>query len=98
MAKVMSLAAQSPVAIFSKSNCCICYTIKTLIYRFGANPAIYELDEFPNGQELEREILALGRRPVFIGREFVGGSNEIMSLHLKGELVKKLRKAKAIFM
>ncbi|XP_057509189.1 monothiol glutaredoxin-S2-like [Actinidia eriantha] len=102
MAKVMSLAAQSPVVIFSKSNCCICYTIKTLIYGFGANPAIYELDELPNGQELEREILALGRRPsvpaVFIGREFVGGSNEIMSLHLQGDLVKKLKKAKAIFM
>ncbi|GFZ13707.1 thioredoxin superfamily protein [Actinidia rufa] len=94
MEMVTSLAAQSPVVIFSKSNCCMCHTIKTLICGIGANPTIYELDELPNGQELERELLALGCRPsvpaVFIGREFVGGSNEIMSLHLKGELVKKL--------
>ncbi|GFY98744.1 monothiol glutaredoxin-S2-like [Actinidia eriantha] len=100
MEMVTSLAAQRPVVIFSKSNCCMCYTIKTLIYGFGANPAIYELDELPNGQELERELLALGPSvpAVFIGREFIGGSNEIMSLHLQGDLVKKLKKAKAIFM
>lgn len=90
MDTVTSLGAEKPVVIFSKSNCCISHSIKTLICSFGANPTVYELDELPNGQQLERELVALGRRPsvpaVFIGKELVGGSNEVMSLHLKGKL------------
>ncbi|KAH7863375.1 hypothetical protein Vadar_016707 [Vaccinium darrowii] len=101
MDTVTSLGAQKPVVIFSKSNCCISHSFKTLITSFGANPTVYELDELSNGQQLERELVALGRRPsvpaVFIGNELVGGSNEVMSLHLKGKLVQMLRKAKAIW-
>ncbi|KAG5567672.1 hypothetical protein RHGRI_003017 [Rhododendron griersonianum] len=101
MDTVTSLGAEKPVVIFSKSNCCISHSIKTLICSFGANPMVYELDELPNGQQLERELVALGRQPsvpaVFIGKELVGGSNEVMSLHLRGKLVQSLRKAKAIW-
>ncbi|KAI8574672.1 hypothetical protein RHMOL_Rhmol01G0372600 [Rhododendron molle] len=101
MNTVTSLVAEKPVVIFSKSNCCISHSIKTLICSFGANPTVYEIDELPNGQHLERELVALGRRPsvpaVFIGKELVGGSNEVMSLHIRGKLVQSLRKAKAIW-
>ncbi|GMP99986.1 hypothetical protein ACSBR1_021770 [Camellia fascicularis] len=102
MATVSNLGTERPVVIFSKSDCCISHSIKTLIYSFGASPAIYELDELSNGRQLERELLSLGRRPsvpaVFIGGELVGGSNEIMSLQIQGKLVKLLREAKAIFL
>ncbi|KAG5567684.1 hypothetical protein RHGRI_003029 [Rhododendron griersonianum] len=93
---VMDLAGQRPLMIFSKSNCCICYTIENLFYGYGASSVIHELDELLNGQQLERELAALGRQPsvpaVFIGGKLVGGSNEIMSLQVKGELVTMVKK------
>ncbi|GKD65481.1 monothiol glutaredoxin-S2-like protein [Tanacetum coccineum] len=98
---VTSLVAEKPVVIFSKSSCCMSHTIKTLIYSFGANPTVYELDEHPNGKQLEKELKALGRKPsvpaVYIGQELIGGPNEIMTLHLKGKLVQLLKKANAIW-
>ncbi|KAI3526826.1 hypothetical protein L1887_06090 [Cichorium endivia] len=101
MALVTNLGAEKPVVIFSKSSCSMCHTIKTLIRSFGANVTEYEIDEHPNGQQMEKELKGLGRRPsvpaVFIGHELVGGPNEIMSLHLKGKLVELLKKANAIW-
>ncbi|GMP99995.1 hypothetical protein CsSME_00047259 [Camellia sinensis var. sinensis] len=101
MATVTALVAEKPMVIFSKSSCCICHSIKKLIHGFGASPTIYELDELSNGQQLERELLSLGREPsvpaVFIGGELVGGSKEVMSLHLQGKLVQLLIQAGAIF-
>lgn len=62
---------------------------------------MYELNELPNGQQMEKELKALGHKPsvpvVCIGKELVGGPNEIMSLHVKGKLVPMLLKAKAIW-
>ncbi|XP_057782395.1 monothiol glutaredoxin-S1-like [Salvia miltiorrhiza] len=102
MEAINRLTADKPVVIFSKSTCCMSHTIKTLICSFGANPTVYELDELPNGQQLERALTtASGRRTsfpaVFIDQELVGGANEVMSLHVKGELVPLLRKARAIW-
>ncbi|KAM7495909.1 hypothetical protein LguiA_020323 [Lonicera macranthoides] len=99
---VTRLVAENPVVIFSKSTCCMSHTIKTLISSFGANPTVYELDELPNGQQMERELRAMGRKPsvpaVFIGRELIGGANEIMSLHVQGKLPQLLINAGAIWM
>ncbi|KAH7836118.1 hypothetical protein Vadar_032917 [Vaccinium darrowii] len=102
MDTVTSLGAKKPVVIFSKSTCCMSHSIKTLISSCGAKPMVYELDELSNGQQLERELVALGLCPsvpaVFIGNELVGGSREVMRLHLEGKLVQMLRKAKAIWL
>ncbi|KAL8522813.1 hypothetical protein ACS0TY_012957 [Phlomoides rotata] len=100
METVERLTAEKPVVIFSKSGCCMCHTVKTLMSSFGADATIYDLDELPEGQQLEK-VLVGDRRPsfpvVFIGRELVGGENKIMSLHVKGKLVPLLKKAKAIW-
>ncbi|XAR58470.1 Thioredoxin-disulfide reductase [Bertholletia excelsa] len=102
METVMRLGTETPVVIFSKSSCCFSHSVKTLIYSFGANPRVYELDELPNGDQLERGLQAMGRRPsvpaVFVGQELIGGFEEVMSLHAKGKLVQLLRKAKAIWL
>ncbi|CAH1440439.1 unnamed protein product [Lactuca virosa] len=75
------LVTNKAVVIFSKSSCCICHNIRTLICSFGANPTVYELDEHPDGQIIERELKALGCKPctptVFIGQELIGGANEM---------------------
>lgn len=101
MDTVLKLGAEYPVVIFSKSSCCMCFSIKTLICNFGANPTVYELDELPTGQQMDKELKALGRKPsvpaIFIGKELIGGPDEVMSLHVKGQLVPLLLKAKAIW-
>nr|XP_043636911.1 monothiol glutaredoxin-S2-like [Erigeron canadensis] len=102
MAMVTALVNDRAVVIFSKSSCCMSHTIKTLISSFGANPTVYELDELPNGQQIEKELKKLGCKPsvpaVFIGGELIGGANEIMTIHLKGQLVPLLLKANAIWL
>ncbi|CAI9780959.1 unnamed protein product [Fraxinus pennsylvanica] len=101
MDTMMRLVAENPAVIFSKSTCCISHAIKMLIRSFGANPTIYELDELSNGDQMEKALLALGCDPsvpaVFIGKKFIGGSNEIMSLNVKGKLRPLLIKANAIW-
>lgn len=101
MATVTRLGEEYPVVIFIENTCCMSHSINTLIYSFGANPMVYELDELSNGQQLEKELKALGHKPsvpvIFIGKEIIGGPNEIMSLHVKGKPVPMLLKAKAIW-
>ncbi|XP_025886240.1 monothiol glutaredoxin-S2-like [Solanum lycopersicum] len=90
MDMVMELRTKNSVVIFTKSSCCISHSIVTLIRSFGANPIIYELDTHPNGKQMEKALMELGCQPsvptVFIGKELVGGANEIMSLNLRGKL------------
>nr|POE52873.1 monothiol glutaredoxin-s6 [Quercus suber] len=95
------LVAEKPVVIFSKSSCCMSHSINSLICSFGANPTVYELDQIPNGRQIERALLQLGCQSsvpaVFIGQEFIGGANEVMSLQVRNELVPLLIKSKAIW-
>lgn len=73
-----------------------------LINGFGANPLVYELDEHQNGSEIEQALVAMGCNPcvpaVFIGKKFIGGSNEVMSLNVQGKLKPLLIKANAIWL
>ncbi|KAI3749279.1 hypothetical protein L2E82_19886 [Cichorium intybus] len=102
MATVTAWVNERSVVIFSKTSCCMCHTIKTLISSFGANPTVYELDEHPTGQQLEKELKRLGCKPsvpaVFIGQQLIGGANEIMTLHLQGQLVPLLLSSNAIWL
>ncbi|GAV83374.1 Glutaredoxin domain-containing protein [Cephalotus follicularis] len=101
MDSVTRLVADKPVVIFSRSSCCMSYSIKTLICGFGANPTVYELDQIPNGQQIERALQQLGCKPtvpaVFIGQQLVGGAKEIMDLQLQNQLVTLLIRAGAIW-
>ncbi|KAG8383448.1 hypothetical protein BUALT_Bualt04G0014300 [Buddleja alternifolia] len=101
MDTLMKLGSENPVVIFSKTNCCMSHAIDTLIRGFGANPWTYKLDQLANGDQMEAALIELGCNPtvpaVFVGEEFVGGSNEIMSLNVKGQLKPLLIKANAIW-
>jgi glutaredoxin 3 len=101
-AGIMDLVAGNPVVIFTKSSCCMSHTVESLIRSFGANPTIYELDQVPNGRQIERALLQLpgcqqSSPAVFIGQQFIGGNKEVNSLHLRNELVPLLIRAKAIW-
>ncbi|XP_062150289.1 monothiol glutaredoxin-S7 [Alnus glutinosa] len=102
MESVTRMTSERPVVIFSKSSCCMCHTIKTLFKELGVNTAVYELDEIPRGRDIEQALARLGRSPsvpaVFIGGELVGGSNEVMSLHLNRSLVPMLKRVGALWL
>ncbi|KAL3508059.1 hypothetical protein ACH5RR_033441 [Cinchona calisaya] len=102
MEKISKMVAEKPLVIFSKNNCCISHSIKSLFCNFGVNSTIYELDEIPKGREIEQALLRLGCNPtvpaVFIGGEFVGGANEVMDLHLSSSLKPMLKRAGALWL
>ncbi|KAI3952536.1 hypothetical protein MKW92_052476 [Papaver armeniacum] len=102
MDKVMKLASQKAVVIFSKSTCCMSHAIKSLFYDLGVSPAIYELDEESRGREMEKALQRLGCNPtvpaVFIGGKLISSTNTIMSLHLSGALIPMLKEAGAIWL
>lgn len=103
MDRVMRLASQRAVVIFSVSSCCMSHTIKRLFCELGVSPAVYELDEEPMGREMEKALIKLlGRKPpvpaVFIGGKLIGSTDGVMSLHLGGNLVPLLLDAGALWL
>ncbi|EXC34706.1 Monothiol glutaredoxin-S9 [Morus notabilis] len=59
------------------------------------NPGVYELDQDPEGREMEKALTRLGCNApvpaVFIDGKLVGSTNEVMSLHLSGNLIPLLK-------
>ncbi|KAK4770919.1 hypothetical protein SAY87_031451 [Trapa incisa] len=102
MERVKQMVSEKPVVIFSKSSCCMSYTMKTLFSELGVYPSIHELDEVPRGKEIEQALIRLGRSPpvpvVFVGGELVGGVSEVMTLHLKRSLVPMLKRVGALWL
>ncbi|OAY61766.1 monothiol glutaredoxin-S9 [Manihot esculenta] len=95
MEKVMGLASEKGVVIFSKSSCCMCYAVKILFQGIGVDPLVYEIDQDPEGREMERALMRMGCSApvpaVFIGGKLIGSTNEIMSHHLSGTLIQMLK-------
>ncbi|KAE9593841.1 hypothetical protein Lal_00036591 [Lupinus albus] len=95
------LIAENPVVIFSKSTCCMSHTVKALIFSFGANPTVIEIDKMPNLHQIERALIQLGCHPsvpaVFIGQQFIGGADKVIGLNIQNKLSQLLLNAKAIF-
>nr|APD51418.1 glutaredoxin-C13 [Pelargonium citronellum] len=100
MEKVTKLASEKGVVIFSKSSCCMCYAVNILFQELGVNPTVHEIDQDPDGWEMERALMRIGYNvpvpAVFIGGKLVGSTNEVMSLHLKGSLIELLKPYQAV--
>ncbi|KAJ7972905.1 Glutaredoxin family protein [Quillaja saponaria] len=90
MDKVMKLASENGVVIFSKSSCCLSYAVNFLFQELRVSPVVHEIDHEPEGREMEKALIGMGCTPpvpaVFIGGTLVGSTNEVMSLHLSGKL------------
>ncbi|KAL8058592.1 hypothetical protein ABFX02_03G028900 [Erythranthe guttata] len=101
MDRVSKMVSEKAVVIFSMTSCCMSHTIISLFSEFGVNPTVYELDKISMGREIEQALSRLGCNPtvpaVFIGGEFVGGANEVTSLHLKRALKPMLQRAGALW-
>ncbi|KAL9228152.1 hypothetical protein vseg_003762 [Gypsophila vaccaria] len=101
MDSVNYLVSQNAVVIFTKSSCCMSHSVIQLISSYGANATVYQLEDLPNGQEVEMALQRLGLSPsvpaVFIGQKFVGGAKEMISLQVQGRLTPILKEAGAIW-
>ncbi|KAL5791735.1 hypothetical protein ACOSP7_000329 [Xanthoceras sorbifolium] len=95
MDKVMKLASEKGVVLFSKSSCCLSYAVHILFQELGVNPLVYEIDQDPEGREIEKALMRMGCNApipaVFIAGRLVGSTNEVMSLHLSGALTPLLK-------
>ncbi|KAA8549200.1 hypothetical protein F0562_000884 [Nyssa sinensis] len=64
------------------------------------SPVIYEIDQDPEGREMEKALTRLGCNApvpaVFIAGKLVGSTNEVMSLHLSGSLIPLLKPYQAL--
>ncbi|CAM8888476.1 unnamed protein product [Rhodiola kirilowii] len=97
MDKVMQLASEKGVMIFSKSSCCMCYAVKFLFQELGVRYDCYDIDLDLDSREMEKALLRLGCNAhapvpaVFVGGKLIGSTNEVMSLHLSGLLLQKIK-------
>ncbi|KAI3676487.1 hypothetical protein L1987_86097 [Smallanthus sonchifolius] len=96
MEKIQALTSQNGVVIFTKSTCCLCYAVTILFQELRVNPIVYEIDQHPEGREMEKALPKKGCNSppvpaVFIGGKLVGSTNEVMSLHLSGSLIPLLK-------
>ncbi|KAL2505291.1 Glutaredoxin-C8 [Abeliophyllum distichum] len=100
--KVARVALESAVVIFSKTTCCMCHAMKTLLYEMGVNMRVYELDEDPRGNEIERalEIISSSNDVpiVFIGGKLVGSMDRVITCLINGKLVPLLKDAGALWL
>lgn len=103
MERVLRLASESAVVIFSLSSCCMCHAVKRLFCGMGVNPTVYELDQDPRGAEIERALKRLlGNSSsvpvVFIGGKLIGAMDRVMASHINGSLVPLLKEAGALWL
>jgi len=104
MERVMQLASERAVVVFTLSSSCMCHTVTQLmVEQLTVNALVHELDRDPRGKDMERALLKMlgGEGPavpaVFIGGELVGGTNSVMELHVSGKLKPMLIKAGALW-
>ena len=110
MDHIVSMVERRPLVVFSRSGCPMSHAVKALMRDFGANTTVYELDQLRDGLQVEAALLQMmgarsggrlsaGSVPaVYIGQQFVGGADAVMSLHLQNKLVPMLLAAGAIFL
>ncbi|KAJ7514607.1 hypothetical protein O6H91_23G052100 [Diphasiastrum complanatum] len=101
--RVERLASQNAVVVFSVSSCCLCYVVKRLFCSLGVNPMVYELDEEIDGSDVKNALARLVGQSqvaptVFVGGKLIGGLDELMSAHISGTLVPRLKEAGALWL
>ncbi|PIN15619.1 Glutaredoxin [Handroanthus impetiginosus] len=106
---VRKLVAENAVVVFARPGCCMCHVVKLLLHGHGVNPSIFDVDEQNESDVINElsEIIggegsgnsAVPQFPaVFVGGELFGGLEEVMGAHISGELVPKLRAARALWL
>ncbi|CAI8592134.1 unnamed protein product [Vicia faba] len=98
MERIMRLATQSAVVIFSiSSTSCMCHAMNSLFSGMGVNTMVHELDQHP-----KPFMKLLGNSTslpvVFIGGNLVGSMDTVLAFHINGSLVPLLKHAGALWL
>jgi len=82
--------SQNKVMVFSKTTCPFCGQIKDMLNGEGIEFTALELNEIPNGAEIQQALLEKsGQRTVpnvYINGEHIGGCDDTMKLQSEGKL------------
>ncbi|KAE9601073.1 hypothetical protein Lal_00023940 [Lupinus albus] len=102
---VHQLASSNAVVVFSTTDCCMSTVAKRLLYSLGVGPAVIELDQHVAGPDIKAVLYQLAgttRQPsvpaVFIGGNFLGGVEALMTNHINGSLIPLLKDAGALWL
>eukprot|EP00735_Rhodelphis_limneticus_P002674 TRINITY_DN13618_c0_g1::TRINITY_DN13618_c0_g1_i1::g.22167::m.22167 TRINITY_DN13618_c0_g1::TRINITY_DN13618_c0_g1_i1::g.22167 ORF type:complete len:131 (-),score=11.12,sp/Q8LFQ6/GRXC4_ARATH/46.46/5e-27,Glutaredoxin/PF00462.19/2.6e-19,GST_N_2/PF13409.1/0.0016,GST_N_3/PF13417.1/0.0018,DUF836/PF05768.9/0.0036,Thioredoxin_2/PF13098.1/0.0092,OTT_1508_deam/PF14441.1/0.02,Thioredoxin_3/PF13192.1/0.16,Toxin_1/PF00087.16/0.22,Toxin_1/PF00087.16/2.4e+03 TRINITY_DN13618_c0_g1_i1:65-424(-) len=96
---VNEVVTEFPVVVFSKSSCPYCDKAKSALAKSGVNARIIELDQRPDGYDIQQACYQLtGRQTVpnvFVGGKSIGGGDDTVSLYQSGQLEALLKAAGA---
>lgn len=98
---VRKLVAENSVVVFARQGCCMCHVVKLLLNGHGVNPVILDVDDQNEGDVvgiLSSDGVAPQFPAVFLGGELFGGLEQLMAAHISGELVPRLREARALWL
>ncbi|KAJ7968973.1 Glutaredoxin [Quillaja saponaria] len=101
---VQQLASCNAVVVFSMSGCCMSTVAKRLLFGLGVGPSVIELDQHPEGADIQALLYQLasdGHQPipaVFVGGKFLGGVQTLIACHINGTLVPLLKEAGALWL
>ncbi|KAI1452427.1 putative glutaredoxin [Annulohypoxylon moriforme] len=96
--KAQGIIDENAVAVFSKTFCPYCSASKRLLDSLGAKYKLVELDEAPDGPEIQAALAEIsGQRTVpniWIGKKHIGGNSDLQAK--SGELKNLLSEAGAL--
>lgn len=102
---------ENPVMVLGRIGCCMCHVVRRLLIGLGVNPAVIELeDNGKNDADIIEElkgVMIISKQnsqgmlqlpAVFIGGRHVGGLDQLIRVHISGELVPILKDAGALWL
>jgi glutaredoxin 3 len=97
---ISQVVSEHPVVVFGKSFCSYCHRALEALEAEGAQPLNIQIDYMKNGRNVQDTLADMtGRRTVpnvFVGGKTIGGGQETVELHERGELRRLLLAAHAI--
>lgn len=96
---ICSKNSENAVVVYSKSWCPYCGRVKSLFRELGVEFLLIELDNLVEEQEVQEALRRLTRQStvpnIFIGGKHIGGCDDTMDLHRRGQLMPLLTAAGA---
>lgn len=101
--RLRSLVSETAVLVLGQRGCFMCHVVNRLLLGHGVKPVVYEVEDGEEESGL-KEIVGLGHDQrlqfpaVFIGGRLVGGLDQLMAVHISGDLVPILKEAGALWL
>ncbi|KAF5822813.1 putative glutaredoxin, Thioredoxin-like superfamily [Helianthus annuus] len=102
---VRDAVTENAVIVLARHGCCMSHVVKRLLNGHGVNPSVFEFEE-DEENDVVKEIEMIGDEngrnmqfpAVFIGGRMFGGLDQVMTMHISGELIPVLKQAGALWL